>query len=247
MQHQPHEPSLQGLLESAGAFLAAATLPAGPFDPAGAWKQNYAVWMKDRQEGWTGALALQRGPRQDGEFDLQVDWRVRQSTKVVHHVQAAVVCQADELATPRSWKSQSRILQPSGQAIDDLTVAQEAVSKDGVVELSDGRRLFADRPLKAWTSNWSLLEAVQRIAPGRIKPLSFSMLEFLDVRKDGQCLSYLGQADVDFGARKAHLSGYQHLGAGVLPWEYWLDEHRRLVVVRSGLVGYLAVEDGPKS
>ncbi len=84
----------------------------------------------------------------------------------------------------------------SGKPIEDLTMKEDARVNNGVIELSSGRRRFADKPLKDWTCNWSLLEAVQRLGGQKIKPLNFTALDFLETRKDDQTLSYMGAQEV---------------------------------------------------
>jgi hypothetical protein len=246
----PHEPPLQNMSSENRKFLADAKVPQGPFNPAGAWKQNWEICLSSANKS-PGTLVLEKKPRQDGTFDLLADWRVQQSMKSFQRLHAEVNCQADDLGTPMSWQAQSSILQSSGEPIDGLTIKQAVKVKDGVLELSFGGaggdvRRYADQPLKTWSSNWSLLEAVQRLGGKEIKPMSFSMLEYLDGRKNEQVLSSLGVQEITLGGRNVRLRGYQQLGRGILPMEYWLDEQQRLVLVLGRQQCLLATEEGAK-
>ncbi len=172
-----------------------------------------------------------KSPRPDGSFDLHVNWHIRQTTGGFQQLLATLNCSADDLATPHSWQAQSNILDPAMKPIESLTVKKDVKVKDGVLEYSGSQRRFADSPLKTWTSNWSLLEAIPRLAGKEISPLNFSMLDYLDEFKDEQTLSYLGTLDITLGGRAAHLQGYQQMGRGIMPIEYWLDEQNRLVIL----------------
>ncbi len=167
-----------------------------------------------------------------------------EGAKSFQHLQANINCTADSLATPNSWQAQSGILDDSGNPIGDLTVNKDVKVKDGVFEFSGGRRRFADNPLKIWTSNWSLMEAIPRLGGQQTKPLNFTMLDFLDERKDEQVLSYIGTLTITLGGRAAQLQGYQLMGRGILPMEYWLDEHGRLVILLGHERCLLAIEEG---
>ncbi len=230
MNPLPHEPPLGKLSSQARDFLATAKFPQGHFDPEGIWKQSYALWLTILPHE-SGALVLEKNPNQDGTFDMHVNWKVQQSTKGFQHLQATINCSANPLATPRSWQASSNILTPAGLTIDELTDQEDVKVKDGVFEFSDGQRRFADAPLKAWTSNWSLMAALPRLGGREIEPLTFTLLDYLDERKDEQVLSYVGTQEINLGGRTTKLSGYQLLGRGNLPMEYWLDEQKRLVLL----------------
>ncbi len=245
----PHEPPLQNMSAENQKYLASAKVPNGPFDPAGAWKQTWAIFLPTaNQDTIPGMLALEKKPRPDGTFDLLADWRMRQTTQGYQHMQADAHCLANDLGTPLAWQAQSRILRPSGEPIEKLTVKREGNVTGGVLELSGGRRTrrYAAQPLKAWSSNWSLLEAVQRLGGKDIKPLAFSLLEYLDARKNEQVLSSLGAQKITLGGREIGLHGYQQRGRGILPLEYWLDDQQRLVLVLGRQRCLLAIEGGAK-
>ncbi len=215
--------------------------PHGPFDPSGPWKQEFAIWS-EKSNSRMGWFTLQKQPAADGAFDLEADWRLNQQTKDCQHVRASVNCASNDLATPRSWHIEYMTQLLSGAPIHDLTMKEDAKVNNGVIELASGRRRFAGKPLKDWTCNWSLIDAVQRLGGQQIKPLNFSVLDFLDTRKDDQTLSYMGTQDVILMGRPCQLQGYQLIGYGFLPWEYWLDEQHRLILARTSIYGLLAVE-----
>lgn len=229
--HRPHPQTLAGLLDSAKEFLGKTAPPKGDFDPQGAWTQTFAVWLIGRgAQG--GRIILKRAPlaNQSGRFGLSVDWQFRQLSDFVHRVRADLVCQEDLLATPVSWQSESCICQ------QDKSLPQTAGKRQGDAAALD--KGLTGRP---WTSNFSLLEAVQRLGNRQIQPIDFTMLEFLDVRKDDQRLLFAGRQEVDLPGGRSTLTGYCHTGTGVLPEVYWLDDRQRLRFIQTALRAFIAV------
>ena len=137
----PHEPPLQNLSPDNQKFLAEAKVPQGPFDPAGAWKQNWLILLSSADKT-PGTLVLEKKPREDGTFDLLADWRVQQTAKGFQHLLADIHCLADDLATPLSWQAQSYILAPSGKIIEKLDGQTGSQGQGcGVLELTSGHFL----------------------------------------------------------------------------------------------------------
>lgn len=244
-QHQVHEQSVKGLLDSAKDFLPKVSFPQGSFDSSGTWKQSLVIWLKGR-DMQAGTMDIARQALKHGTFSLDVQWQVNQTSHVVHHVAAQMICQADELATPISWKLQTTIVREDGSAVPDAASQCEGRCKGGIITYADGRKLYADKPLTAWTSNFSIIEAVQRLAK-LDRPAEFTMIEFFDVRKDGQRLSFLGKQEVELAGQKVQLTGYAQVGDGILPIAYWLDQQQRLRFVVSGLRGMIAVAKEAKA
>jgi len=65
------------------------------------------------------------------------------------------------------------------------------------------------------------------------------MLDHFDQVKPGQSISYRTTIDVMLGGRAVRLHGFDHLGEGIVPWVYWVDDQGRLLFAVSGLAGYL--------
>jgi hypothetical protein len=65
------------------------------------------------------------------------------------------------------------------------------------------------------------------------------MLEGLSVLKENQRLSYRGFYQMKIGNKNIPLHCFVQLGSGILPCEYWLDDHHRLLVVTSMNKAYI--------
>ena len=191
------------------------------FDPNGAWTHEYQIGAPvfagvDFQHAPVGKLTLEREPGSGGAFELRVRSQVKLESSSIGHV-ARLESIADELATPRAWQVEETIT-----GYGDATVLA-ATSAGG------------ERP--GTTSNWSLFEAVQRL--GEAEPSEFTLLEDLRSRKHPQRLVSAGDLAFSLGGDELRLRGKRLIGAGNLPWHFWVDENGRLLFVLSPLKTYV--------
>ena len=89
------------------------------------------------------------------------------------------------------------------------------------------------------TADWCLFEAVQRLPFESTTPLVVDILEGLSVHKYNQRLSYRGL----YTRANNSLQWFHQIGHGVLPYEYWLDNHHRLQMVTTGARTYILSDD----
>ncbi len=65
------------------------------------------------------------------------------------------------------------------------------------------------------------------------------MLEDLDLLKAEQMLSYGRSIDLGLSGESRRLTRHDHLGRGILPEQFFVDEQHRLLVALSGIRAYL--------
>jgi hypothetical protein len=163
----------------------------------------------------SGLLKLTRhAGTQSQKFRLTVDRYIKNDTDRCHHHHAEIVCRGDALGSPVSWELTSSYLTPQGTA--DPTVSRTTSWKDSG---SDG----------ALATSWGLYEAVQRMPFEKSASLKFTMLETLDLPKENQRLSYRGKFTFPTDGGPMTLHCFQHLGWGIIPTEYFVDDNHRLV------------------
>ena len=210
--------------------LAGIHVPAEPFDPNGEWTHNYTMWnparAKSAKSELMGSLRIHRRLTPDGNIRLQVT----QITKMAKEngsgrTKAGVTCRADELATPIQWRVDFQIIDPQGK-----TVPMTAVS---VLGKADKLRVSGRH-----SSNWSLFDAVQRL-PFDSRAVEFTMLEELELLRPDQRLSPGVRAEVEIGGRLMKLHSFEHVGRGILPITYWLDDNHRLIIAVGGRRAFL--------
>jgi hypothetical protein len=188
------------------------------WDPQDSWSALYRICMVSGRVNrfqQSGLLRLIRhAGTQTREFRLTVDRYMKNETDRCHHHHAEIVCRGDALGSPVSWKLTSSYLTPQGAA--DPTVSRTTSWK-------------APGSAGALTTNWGLFEAVQRLPFKTASSLEFTMLETLDLPKENQRLSYRGELMFPADVGPVTLHSFQHLGRGILPMEYFVDEDHRLV------------------
>ena len=211
--------------------------PTGKFDPGGAWTQSYHLWLVQSFLGG-GALTLQRTPTEGGAR-LDVTYDVAEYTGYIRRTKVELDCKGDALCSPTKWT-----LKSSSFDVDDTPIKGSSIAEVGGVQGGKLEVTFASRtrretfPAPA-TSNWSLFDAVQRLPGKATKPLSFTLLEEMDLIKPRQRLEFREERDFKAGGTTLHLRGYQHVGEGVLPWQYWVDAAGRLLFAFSGVRAFI--------
>ena len=213
--------------------------PTGPFDPNGAWEHVYQIWLVQSWNNEAGHMRLKRTVGDDGSVTLEVDQTIIQSAGTQHVTRATIKCANDALARPVSWHISSTILGVDREPIADTVVEESATVADGQVRIaSNAGALVRDVPAP-FTCNWSLIDAVQRLPGKATQPLRFTLLEDLDLVKPEHTLSYRRAVEFDLNGRPLRLDVYDHLGRGMLPEQFLVDEQHRVVFAISGIRAYL--------
>ncbi len=249
MATQAPDLRLARLLAKVSACLEGFTLPTGTFHSHGAWEHCYAIWvMLPPQSGGkshqVGALRVCRRPLAEGSFQLEVNQAARQAGGwSVHCIDARIICANDRLSTPKRWELRTVILDRKNQPLEGTEV-REVGEVDGKVIrrwlFRRGDKVERTMPVpKAFTSNWSLFDALQRLVGSEIKSLSFDLLEEMELLKPNQRLSYCQSIKVELGGQSVRLHEFVQIGEGILPHHYWLDEERRLLVAIGGMRAFV--------
>lgn len=222
--------------------------PEGPFDPGGAWTHTYKLYCTAflsygrGQMPAIGQVRLERAPQPGGGSRLAVEYVKTtggtQSGEFAGSVKAKLNCGGDALATPLSWEIEQTLPAPFLPFDYRGVLRKSGQRKGNTLEVAcNGRTMRIPLP-RAYTSNWSLLDAVQRLPRQKGRPLRFTLLEEGELPKPGQALSFRQTVRVELpvATRPAvTLHGFQQLGEGVSPATYWLDEQGRLLFFFSGL------------
>jgi hypothetical protein len=220
--------------------------PPGSFDPEGEWKNVYRIWLVTRRSN--GFLSIERAPASDSSpVTLNVETCVLQAAKVIHRTRARLQCANDSLSTPQSWDVKSEILDPDFQRVEVADSWETGRVRDGKLIVNadwgglggGGTRERHHKLPESYTSNWSLFDAVQQLPGKDMTPLEFDLLEDSDLLKSKQKLSYWKSTDVNIGDNVLQLTGYQQMGQGILPYQYWVDGHHRLLFAISGIRAYI--------
>jgi hypothetical protein len=223
-------------LSTVAGLLERLSVPAGKFDASGSWSADYGIFGIFAGPAQSGRLRLHR--KAGDAVALRVSVEKRQPDGYIQRVAGRLSCRADELSTPTQWKFEAQLLAPDSKGVAGTRIEKTAVVRDGALLINDGvaeKRIALPR---AYTVSWALFDAVGRLPRRAFKPIEFDLIDDFDQFKGGQVLSYRSSQVVAVAGRKVRLHAFDHLGRGILPWVYFVDDRGVLVLAVGGLAAY---------
>ena len=176
--------------------------PPSGFRPDGEWSQSYRILgchgYVDTGNATLGFLKISRIP--GDPFQLQIRQRMLH-TNSQESLEVDMTCRTNQIASPLNWRLTSRCFDENGNPIDKLGTNHQGSNKSASV-----------------TSDFSLMEALQRLPFAPPKSSAFDLLEGMTLLRPAHRLYFDGE-------RRFH-----HTGPGLLPYEYWLDDNHRLLL-----------------
>jgi len=211
--------------------------PLASFAPDGDLINVYRICTSDGYRGSSttldevGLLKIERlGRSASGHFTLNVDQQTIHREAALNTIHAEAECKNDPRASLLRWRVSSRLVTPEGEVQPDLDTEEECQSAGDRIEVRMNGRTFRREGASQLTSDWCLFEAVQRLPFKSQPPVTFNMLEGLSLLRRDHQLHYRGVASsTTWDGMTLHR--FYQLGNGTLPYEYWLDEQHRLVLV----------------
>lgn len=215
-----------------------------PFAPAGQWTCRYRIWACHgyRESGNTdvGFLQIQRtSTGTDKRFELGILQEIKNEGGTLNRVTATIDCIEGDLSYPVQWSYASVILDADGKEDKALTVQIKGQSSDSEVQWTRNGVLSKMACGRRPSCDWCVYETVQRNAKQLSGLLMFDMLESLERFKPDQQLIGRGLVQLKAGGSHGSLYRFDHLGAGILPFEYWVDQSSRLRLMTSADKAYL--------
>ena len=218
-------------------------VPTTPFDPKGAWRQSYFIWMTGGTwQCYRGMLTFERTPKENGIVSLRVNQQfLADRMRSIHEMSATILCQDDALGTPLSWQLRSRMFDSkTGKDFANGTVEQIGKAVPEAIEITTNGVKTTHKVAGPWTSNWSLFEAVQRASGA---PPRFTLLEDLDMVKPVHRLHRRGEETLTFAGKEVRATRYDQIGQGCLPRVYYVDGTGRLILTHTALRAYILDAD----
>lgn len=242
--------------------------PTGPFDPHGAWVNTYDIWECSQGFAKLGEVRIARTP-QEGGSRLEVRFH-KLAAGGSHRATMALECRTDLLGTPVRWEAETVLHDAQDAPIEDTRIRETAEVRDGTMVVRMGRREQRTAIPGLATMDWSLFEAVQRLPGAELQPTSFTLIDRVSHQvKPGQRLSFGAAAKVEMGGKRVwreekqelergtvyrpvavregsvtvNFRVYHQTGHGIVPVTYWVDSSGRLLLVLTGLFGYLWREE----
>ena len=211
--------------------------PTGEFSPAKDWAASFRIWTcygyVGRSNYDVGLLTI--GRQLNGEAQrLAILHTLKNSEGKLHTIRAKVRCKLDALAGPTSWSLESEFAGEHMEGRPPMAAKEIGRIRGGAWQVSVGDRTTERKISGPVAADWCLFEAVTRLDFRDGPPLTFDLLEGLSLLKADHRLSYRGKLPVTWGPAKAQLHCFAQVGRGVYPYEYWLDDAHRLLLVTTG-------------
>jgi hypothetical protein len=222
--------------------------PTEAFDPEGPWEHVYRIWAVAAAPArcHLGYLRIRRQPdRRASSVTLTVEKRLYLMGGDAYQTNAEIKCADDLLGTPRSWRIESVIIGTDGKPVEATRVKERVNLKNDKLRVNAGGRTMARDAGSPLTTDWGLFDVVQRLPGEKTEALEFAMLEELDMLKQGQRLTYRGTGELALNGHTLRLACYEVLGRGILPYAYWVDQRRRLMMAISHTRTYICDPDAP--
>jgi len=239
--------------------------PRGAFAPGGGWTQRYGLYtIGQRSLSRVGSVELRREAQAEGAV-LRVTYRKRASGGFTTAFGAEIRCRADALATPSFWVVSCQTLSPDGKAVPHTCIEKTCAVRGRAIHIADGETTRTVETPEAYTVSWALFDAVQRLPRAAFEPKRFTLLDDFDVVKANHTLSYRKTVEVLLGGRRVQkqrweelekgrirktywgregdrpvrLHAYDHLGDGIVPEVYYVDNTGRLLFLVAGIEAYV--------
>jgi hypothetical protein len=189
-----------------------------------------------------GEMTLRTKTAQDTFSLLTFHSRQNMLDGHIHEVRATVhYDNTTPLCVPRQWDYTVDMKDPLGRSLKHTHLEKKAVVDHGVVVVKSNkttRKLPVDG---VFTISWLLFEAVRHLPKDAHEKYKFTMFDHFDQVKKDQLLYYCKSIEANFNGTSMILHAFDHIGNGIVPWVYWVDEHGRLLCAISGIEAYVLV------
>ena len=218
------------------------------YRPAGDWVNTYRIhtchgYFEDGNKD-QGVLRIERvaGPSDDA-FTLKFRHRIVNDEGRTNVVEAEARCRNNLLASLIEWRLTSEFVDLDGNPMAGLGSEEEGRVTGTSVAIKLGTQTLEHSTPRPVTADWCLFEAVQRMAFEQGTSPAFDFVEGLRLIREEHRLSYRGLYTMKRKGLPASMHWFHQIGYGVLPYEYWLDEKRRLLAVATHARAYV-LDDG---
>jgi len=211
--------------------------PASAFDRNGSWTSTYTIntLLQEGGFGTEGGLTVERVPRADGGCQLRIDCHRMGRSGFAYRVHVDAECANDALSTPRSWTASSKMAKlPDDPPYLNSGLVKKGAVENGMMRLITGSETQETPLVGRHTLKWCLIDATQRLPGATTKDIDFTLIDEFDQARPGQRLSYRKTAVIEMNGCARRLTAHQHLGSGVIPTVYWIDEDGLLLFIMTG-------------
>ncbi len=226
------------------------TLPTlDDWDSEPPYERIYTAYLQHgyvNQERIGGMLWYKRhATDSQGHFKLEVVESRFGIANNEHTLKADMILQEDTLSRPISWELSSEF-SVKGEIIDErLRYLESGQLKGDQLKINTKGVIMQRKVGKSLATNWGLFDALARMQGKLQAPIELDLLQDLSLYKPDQTLRL---------RKKRHQSWFENqdlhcfslLGAGNLPWEYWLDDQGRVLCAINSFNIWLLDAEAPQ-
>jgi hypothetical protein len=164
------------------------------------------------------------------------------SKRFRYFVSGNVVCSNDNTFTPEKWDVASKIaLTSDAPAYMNTELNNKGTAKNNQVRIkSAGKNILLTYDNEALTWKWGIISLVQTMAKNNVNSLQFASLDEFDICYNNQSVVHRRNSTIDCGAAgQIQFKVFEHLGEGIVPTVYWVDDKNRTVFVITGMESYI--------
>ena len=202
------------------------------------WHSKFVIWTTDgyikNKNKYLGELSLSRKAGDRDEFELDVIQIYYNAGNVNHRIKARMQCRNNLLAAPVSWKLECDFIGNDNTRVDQpINYLETAHVTGDDVNITILDKSFRRKVSGNFTSDWSLFSSIGQMPFDNSLPYEFDMLEGLRRFRKSNRILYKG---------KSSLHRFRQIGAGILPYDYWLNDSHQLLMVITGNRAYIPAE-----
>ncbi len=147
---------------------------------------------------------------------------------------------SDSLCRPIRWKYTADIKNSAGIGLKNMRIEKNGFVKGNKVAIKNKKRIREFDINGSFTINWLLFDTVSGLAFDKSMRHKFTLLDHYDQIKEDQILYYNKSTKLNIAGEFIDLHAYDHLGNGIVPWVYWVNENGKLLFAVSGIEAYIA-------
>jgi hypothetical protein len=218
------------------------------FDPAGEWEQTYLIVGSrgyQTEHSNVGQLRIRKHSVNENGFSLHIDEQIIGTGRTQGRQEIDAVCSNNAWGTPLKWTRNCYFLNRQGRKVPDLSVVEEGqVLANGNVQIRQNGAVCKTFQLKdSWTSQYHLFEVIQRRSANDASPAAFDLLEDCTLLKPDHTLHRADVMSADLpGLGRQTLQRHVQLGWGILPFDYHVDDHHRVLFAISKNKSYILAD-----
>lgn len=215
------------------------------FAAHGDWEHVYRLYsLAPGVLAKKGHVTVQRRAGEQGEVSLHVRIEREAQSNTSYFVDTQLTCIHDTLCTPQHFTTANKMAAAyEASPLPFTAIEKQGLFQQGQLELRSGRQAIRFPLTVPYTFKWCLFDAVQQLADPNLDPIRFSLIDENDQIWPDQVLRFYRRVSLENEHGTQTLTALEHVGPGVIPFVFWIDEQGRLLFVMTGIEAYVLIQE----